>query len=208
MTLRTLALAGAAAVALVGVSPVNAAPQAQDTRHLEQIGPDGMPATWEDQQRRERTPRDMAPNTGYRTAQAEKPGDQHMTTPLPPTTGTEAKAVSLSQVDTPDRTLINAPVESKDGHKIGEVAQVSLDANGKAREVVLKGPAGTRIAAGELVYVPDRGVLVTQLTPSDLAPAKAPPDSTVPPHSLPPTPGTPPEAPLPNTPNKPGSDGT
>ena len=116
----------------------------------------------------------MAPDTGIRSAQSEKPGDQHLTTPLPPTTGTEAKAITLVPSRQPDRTLVRAPVETKDGHKIGEVAQVTLDANGKASEVVLNDAAQTRLAAGEVVFEPERGVLITQLSPSDLAPARQP----------------------------------
>jgi hypothetical protein len=193
---------------------------------LAQVGADGMPATSAEKARRERTPRDMAPDTGYQTdaremdervAQSEKPGDQHMTTPLPPTTGTEANAVTLSQVDQPDKTLVNAPVESKDGRKIGEVAQVKLDANGKASEVVLNDRNGTRLAAGELVFQPDRGVLITQLSPSDLAPARsnepegAPPRSTSPtggpPNSAPEDQG-PPDQPPPDMPDtRPGNNG-
>src|SRR5262249_53751672 len=77
----------------------------------------------------------------------------------------------------------NAPVESKDGHKIGEVAQVTLDATGKADEVVLNDRARTRLAAGELVFQPERGVLITQLSPSDLAPATSPKPNSAPTHS-------------------------
>jgi hypothetical protein len=80
---------------------------------------------------------------------------------------------------------------------------VRLDANGKASEVVLKDANGTRLAAGELVFEPERGVLITQLTPSDLAPSKVPPASAAPPHGTPRTPSTPPEPPPPNTPTKP-----
>jgi len=204
MRLRNLLFAGAAMVALGGGSVAFAAdeqsgqPRSQlntirpmPAKDLAQIGDDGMPASADEKAQREEQPRDMSPQTelaGKRLAQSEKPGDQHMTTPLPPTTGSEASAVTLSQVAEPDRTLINAPVEDKSGRKIGEVAQVKLDANGKASEVVLNDRNGTRLAAGELVYQPERGVLITQLSPSDLAPARGSAPADAPPRATAPNP--------------------
>jgi hypothetical protein len=224
MAFRNLLFAGAAIAALSGSASIALAnedeAQKRQPAPLTQVDADGMPASSDEQQRRERTPRDMAPDTGghdgpmpMHVAQSEKPGDQHMTTPLPPTTGTEANAVTLSQVDRPDKTLINAPVETKDGRKIGEVAQVTLDARGKANEVVLNDRNRTRIAAGELVFQPDRGVLITQLSPSDLAPARRGPASTPtsptggPPNSAPPDEG-PADVPTPDMPDtRPGQNG-
>ncbi len=182
MKITAVFLAGCAGIAMV-VGASLAEPSARPSNDLSQIGPDGLPATSEDKATTEQTPRDMAPNVP-RVAQQERPSDQHLTIPPPPTTGTEAKAITLSQVDQPDKTLLNAPVESKDGHKIGEVAQVMLDATGKANEIVLNDRARTRLAAGELVFQPDRGVLITQLSPSDLAPATNSKPISAPPHSL------------------------
>ena len=177
---------------------------------LLQIDADGMPATPEEQARRERTPHDMAPDTGYgeRIAQSMGPasGRPMSRPPLPPPSARETKSVALSQVDRPDRTLIDAPVESKDGHKVGEVAQVTLDTNGKADEVVLNDDAGTRIASSSLVFEPDRGVLVARLPAAALAPLRGAPRSA-PPHSAPPDTGVP-ERPPPDMPDtRPGHNG-
>lgn len=86
--------------------------------------------------------------------------------------GEDREVVSLSRIDQADRVLTHMPVESANGRRIGEVARVTMDASGKAREVVLD--QGSRIAADDLTFIPARSVLVTQATPNDQAPDSAP----------------------------------
>jgi hypothetical protein len=86
--------------------------------------------------------------------------------------GDDRQVVSLSRIDQADRVLTHMPVENANGQRLGEVAQVTMDASGKAREVVLD--QGSRIAADDLTFIPARSVLVTQTTPNDQAPDRAP----------------------------------
>ena len=67
--------------------------------------------------------------------------------------------VALTQMDQADRILPRMPVESANGMRMGEVAQVRME-NGHAREVVLD--QGMRIPASDLMYVPSRSVLIAQ----------------------------------------------
>ena len=71
----------------------------------------------------------------------------------------DAQLVSLTQIDHADRILPRMPVESANGQRIGEVAQVHMQ-NGRASEVLLD--QGTRIPASDLMYSPSRSVLVAQ----------------------------------------------
>jgi hypothetical protein len=73
----------------------------------------------------------------------------------------DQQMVSLSEIENADRILPRMPVESSNGQRIGEVAQVRM-VNGRAREVLLD--QGTRIQASDLMYVPARSVLVAQAT--------------------------------------------
>ena len=79
-----------------------------------------------------------------------------------PSQRSDTETISLSQIEQADRTLPHMPVENENGARIGEVAQVMMDGNGKAREVVLD--RGTRIAAGDLRFMPSRSVLIAQVT--------------------------------------------
>jgi hypothetical protein len=78
-------------------------------------------------------------------------------------TPNDAQLVSLTQLDHADRILPRMPVESANGQRIGEVAQVTMR-NGRASEVLLD--QGTRIPASDLMYSPSRSVLVAQGSPS------------------------------------------
>jgi hypothetical protein len=73
--------------------------------------------------------------------------------------GGDAQLVSLTQIDRADRILPRMPVESANGQRLGEVAQVLMD-HGRPREVLLD--QGTRIPASDLMYSPARSVLVAQ----------------------------------------------
>jgi hypothetical protein len=80
----------------------------------------------------------------------------------PPTSRGEPQMVSLTQIEQADRILPRMPVETANGQRIGEVAQVMMD-HGRAREVLLD--QGTRIPASDLMYSPARSVLVAQASP-------------------------------------------
>jgi hypothetical protein len=88
----------------------------------------------------------------------------------PATTGVPGRAIALGEVSNPKQTLAKATIETKDGQKIGEVAQVETDANGKASAVMMtaQGGGNTRLDASKLTFMPDRNVLVSEVTPGDL----------------------------------------
>jgi hypothetical protein len=71
----------------------------------------------------------------------------------------DPQMVALTQMEQADRILPRMPVESANGRRMGEVAQVRME-NGYAREVVLD--QGLRIPASDLMYVPSRSVLIAQ----------------------------------------------
>jgi uncharacterized protein involved in copper resistance len=95
-----------------------------------------------------------------------------MQTPAPATA--PGRAIALGEVANPKQTLAKAAIETKDGQKVGEVAQVETDANGKANAVTMtaQGSQTVRIDASKLTFMPDRGVLVTELTQAEIGKPK------------------------------------
>jgi hypothetical protein len=127
----------------------------------------------------------------------------------PATTGAPGRTIALGDVANPKQTLAKAAIETKDGQKIGEVARVETDANGKASAVMMtaQGGGSTRLDASKLSFMPDRGVLVSEMTPATpnrqtpATPTPAPTEQTAPETQTvpdrPTTPETPPTAPPP-----------
>ncbi len=121
----------------------------------------------------------------------------------PATTNVPGRAIALGEVSNPKQTLAKASIETKDGQKIGEVARVETDANGKASAVMMtaQGGGNTRLDASKLTFMPDRNVLVSEVTPGDLkarTPAPTSPEPPTMPDERPTTPETPPTAPPPS----------
>jgi hypothetical protein len=126
--------------------------QAYGQQQQQQYGPGQSPS---DQQQGYGT----APSYGQ-SQQYAPPQQYGQSAPGPaPSGGSQEGAVSLTQMERADRLLPRMPVESANGQRLGEVAQV-LMRNGRAEEVLLD--QGTRIPASDLVYVPARSVLVAQ----------------------------------------------
>jgi len=126
----------------------------------------------------------------------------------PATTAASGRSMALTDVANPKQTLARASVETKDGQKIGEVAQVETDASGKASAVMMtaQGNRNVRLDARQLTFMPDRGVLVSEVTPTDLngqtpatraAPSGPQTPTTPQTPAAPQTPETPPTAPPP-----------
>ena len=125
-------------------------------------------------------------------------------TQAPATTAASGRTIALGEVANPKQTLAKATIETKDGQKIGEVAQVETDANGKASAVMMtaQGGGNTRLDASKLSFMPDRGVLVSELTPADVK-ARTPARPETP--STPQTPAEPQSPAEPVTPTTPPS---
>jgi hypothetical protein len=92
-----------------------------------------------------------------------------------------SKGLPLDKVGKPTQTLSTAAVETENGYMLGEVKSVEVGSNGDPRtvNVVTGGFLGVGqhvvpIRANDLVYLPDRNLLVTSMTKKevDTLPAK------------------------------------
>lgn len=187
-------LSGVAATALLGLSTMAMADE-QDARVRELNNQALQQAQQQTQQAAQpalpASPADMKDETDD-TAAAPMPADEKMAAapgqntmnPTPAQRGpTDSNAVAVSDVKNPKQTLANASIETKEGQKVGEVTSVVTDPSGKASAVMMtaQGDQTVRVDAKTLTFFPDRGVLVTELSATDINPAAPPASSTPPP---------------------------
>lgn len=84
--------------------------------------------------------------------------------------------VLLTEVTDPKATLAEAKVETTSGDPIGEVQTIVVGSDGKASSIVVEASGflgvdeePVQIGANEFTYVPERNVLVTDLTKTEIA---------------------------------------
>jgi len=85
------------------------------------------------------------------------------------------KAVTLTKVEMPKETLAAAKVDDKAGEHIGQIQEVVLDAKGTPSAVHVdvgeflgSGPHIVTIASSRLSYLPDRKLLVANMTKAQI----------------------------------------
>jgi sporulation protein YlmC with PRC-barrel domain len=85
------------------------------------------------------------------------------------------KAVTLTKVEMPKETLASAKIDDKSGEHIGQVQEVLLDAKGAPSSVHVdvgeflgSGPHVVAINSNRLTYLPDRKIVVADMTKAQI----------------------------------------
>jgi hypothetical protein len=153
MTIRTLALAGTAALALAAAAPVFAQDQTASPANS------NVPTT----------------AAGQDATKAADEVDRAAGVKTPVTSAELKKAVPLTNVENPQLTLAASEIKNRAGEPIGQVHKVELGSDGSVQAIDADvggflgvGERVVSIDPGRFVYVKDRNLLVTRMTKSEI----------------------------------------